>query len=269
MILPHPAGALRLVVRDGSLGARVAERFAALFADVPADGEIEFVTAEMPDAYWDDALRGRVDGSRVVAEMSGARGEFDLATRRGRFEIARHVAWSELFLDNVLRIVIAELAARAGMWICHTAAVAHGRDAYLFFGVSGAGKTTVTELSASAGFEPINDDLVFLSFEDGRPVVRGCPFHGATRIRRFAHGTFPLKALFALEQAALDEVVPLPRPDAVVALTRSLVPWRPRTRDEQLATLAFAERICAAVPVSGLRFRKSAAFWDRILGRAA
>lgn len=267
-VLPHPAGALRVVVYDADLARRVDERFGALWADRAPDATVEFDVADMPDAYWDDELRGRLDGTRLIAEMNGARGAFDLATRVGRFEIARHVEWSELFLDNVLRMVLVELGQRAGMWICHTAAVADGDGAYLFFGVSGAGKTTVTELSASAGLAAINDDLVFVSLEDGAIVVRGCPFHGATHIRQFAQGAFRVRALFALQQAPADEVVPLPRADAVRAFSRSLVTWRARTREEQLDALAFAEAVCRAVPVSTLRFRKDPSFWS-LVRRAA
>ncbi len=263
-VLPHPAGALRIVVRDESLARRIGDRFGALFVDAKPDAAIEFAVADMPEAYWDESLRGRLEGTRVIAEMNGARGEFDLAAGAGRFEIARHVEWSELFLDNVLRMVIVELGYRAKMWICHTAAVADGAAAYLFFGVSGAGKTTVTELSAAAGFAPINDDLVFLSMEGGVPTVTGCPFHGATRIRRFANGKFPVRALFALEQSGVNEIVPLPRPAAVLALSRALVTWRARSRDEQAGALAFADAVCAAVPVSTLRFRKEPAFWELI-----
>lgn len=263
-VLPHPAGALRIVVRDESLARRIADRFGALFEHVPADAEIHFDVADMPEAYWDDTLRGRLDGTRLVAEMNGARGSFDLATRTGRFEIARHVEWSELFLDNVLRMVLVELGMRAGLWICHTAAVADGDQAYLFFGVSGAGKTTVTELSASAGLAPINDDLVFVSMESGRAIVRGCPFHGATKIRRFAHGKFPIRGMFALEKAPAHETVPLSRPDAVLAFSRSLVTWRARTRDEQIAALAFADAVCAATPVAKLRFTKDVSFWNAV-----
>lgn len=268
-VLVSPGVALRLVTDDAALGAKIEERLGAhLAGDTPADAELVLDASPIPGAKWDPEILGRLDGDALVIEQSGGRGAFDLAQRHGRMTVSTDVEWFHLYFENALRMILVELGERAGMRICHTAAIADPElpRAWLFHGPSGSGKTTSTEMALARGWRPINDDLAFIGIgDDDRVVVQGCAFHGRTRIRDFAHGQFPVGGLFRLVQSDRHHASPLPLPDAVRELSRALVSWRPRAKAEQEALLDFAGEVCRRTPSFRFEFRKDASFLEAAL----
>lgn len=277
-VLVSPGVALRLVTEDAALAARIEERLGAHLIDEPFDSgpqgalaqgegagaELVLDAAPIPGAQWDPDILGRLDGDVLAIEQSGGRGSFDFAARRGRMTVSTDVEWFNLYFENALRMILVEMGERAGMRICHTAAIADPSlaGAWLFHGPSGSGKTTSTEMALGAGWRPINDDLAFIGIEGDRVVVQGCAFHGRTAIRNFAHGRFPVEGLFRLVQSERHHAERMPLPDAVRELSRALVSWRPRSKPEQLALLDFALGICRRVPSFRLEFRKDPTFLE-------
>lgn len=266
--LVSPGVVLRLITEDAALGAKIEERLGAHLAgaDAGADADAELVldAAPIAGATWDSGLLGRLDGDVLAIEQSGGRGTFDLGRRTGRMTVSTDVEWFHLYFENALRMILVELAERAGMRICHTAAVADPdlSGAWLFHGPSGSGKTTSTEMALSRGWRPINDDLVFVGLDGSRVMAQGCAFHGRTRIRDFAHGRFPVAGIFRLVQSDRHHAERLSLPDAVRELSGALVSWRPRTKVEQEAVLDFSLDVCRLVPSFRLEFRKDPTFLE-------
>lgn len=266
-VLVSPGVALRLVTEDAAIAAKIEERLGAHLAgetETGADAELLLDAAPIPGAQWDPDILGRLDGDSLVIEQSGGRGTFDLSRRHGRITVSTDVEWFHLYFENALRMILVELGERAGMRICHTAAIADAglTGAWLFHGPSGSGKTTSTEMALARGWRPINDDLVFIGIDGDRVVAQGCAFHGRTRIRDFAHGKFPVQGIFRLAQSDRHRASRLPLPDAVRELSRALVSWRPRTKAEQESLFDFAEEICRRVPSLRLEFRKDPSFLE-------
>jgi hypothetical protein len=263
-VLTSPGVALRIVTDDRAIAGKLEERLGAHLSDGAADAELRLDAARIEGAQWDPDLLGRLDGSLLHVEQSGGRGAFDLSARSGRIAIAADIEWFHLYIENALRMILVELAERAGMRICHTAAVSEPdlSGAWLFHGPSGSGKTTSTEMALAQGWRPINDDLVFIGLDGGGVIAQGCAFHGRTRIRDFAHGRFPVKGLFRLVQAGRHRATRLALPDAVRELSRALVSWRPRTRAEQESLLDFAIGVCRRVPAFRLEFTKDPSFLE-------
>jgi hypothetical protein len=77
----------------------------------------------------------------------------------------------------------------------------------------------------------------------------------------------PLAGVFDLEQATRDEVAPLARGDALRALLRCVTTG---VRHERFLRDAFAlmSEMTDRTPVSTLKFRKSAEFWEAIRSSA-
>jgi hypothetical protein len=90
-----------------------------------------------------DELRVRRENGLWVMERGDFRAEYDRESGRGRVR-------QSLFpyaIDGVLRILHSLILAREGGFLVHAAsAVRHGR-AYVFAGLSGAGKTTISRLA--------------------------------------------------------------------------------------------------------------------------
>ena len=267
-VLPSPGGAMRVHTADPVIAKRIDERLGSQFRDdaVPM-WDLELAPGRFDGAKWDEELRGRREGARVHVEQSGGRGTFDFAAGRGRIEIDTRIEWFDQYFENALRILLVEAAITTGHRIFHSAAVAVPdlSKAWLFFGPSGAGKTTTTETCHAAGYHAITDDLVVLGIEDERVIAKGCVFHGTTKIRNFAHGAFPVQAFFRLEKAPHDRVTRLPLASATRELLRSLVMYRPFTRAEQEALLDFALALAKRAPVYRLELRKSPDFIAEVL----
>jgi hypothetical protein len=136
--------------------------------------------------------------------------------------------------------------------------VVRGSAAHLFFGPSGAGKTTVTTLSGDALI--LGDDLVLL--REGKLGIEACsvPFRGLYREPPETDRAFPLAGLYRLIQDRDDFLVDLTPSQAVAELIGS-IPFVVMG-EESGQVLDFVGRLVHSAPVRRLHFRKSAEFWS-------
>jgi hypothetical protein len=122
-----------------------------------ADRYGKFVTADAPHAVMELEVElippGRVcdaedvsvrrEAGRWVMERGDFRAEWDPQCRRGW---VRQSA-SPYAIDGVLRILHSLILAREGGFLVHAASAVRNGRAFLFCGVSGAGKTTISRLA--------------------------------------------------------------------------------------------------------------------------
>ncbi len=170
-------------------------------------------------------------------------------------------------MENYLRWCVADLAIERGGFVLHSAGLVLEGKAYVFFGHSGAGKSTATTLSLEGrGALALSDDLVLLLREGDRFLAAATPFQGSMAQRVKEKGLCPLAGLFHLRQSAEVGTLPLARA-AAVGMLLSCCPFvaDPGRRSEYL--LPIVEDLCRAVPVRELLFRKDPSFWDVVLKR--
>lgn len=123
---------------------------------------------------------------------------------------------------------------------------------YLFLGHSGAGKSTTARLwREKPGVTMLSDDRIIIRKVNGRYVMYGTPWHGDAGVASAAHA--PLSAIFLLEQAPQNELVPLQQTQAAAELfARCFVPYY---REEGLHfTLSFFDELSRSIPCSTFRF---------------
>ena len=131
---------------------------------------------------------------RVDIERGDFHARWDPRTGRGR---VRQNA-NPYSLDSVLRIVHSLILAERGGFLLHSAsAICEGR-AYLFSGVSGAGKTTMTRL-APADVTLLTDEISYVRPSGGGYAAFGTPFAGELA-KAGENCAAPVSALFFLEQ---------------------------------------------------------------------
>ncbi len=211
----------------------------------------------------------RWEGNALIATSYEWAGWFDASLRCGDLALAgsalEDIRAFDRSVENFLRVLYSHLVIHDGGFLLHSAGlVRHGR-AYLFFGPSGAGKTTVTELSPDARI--LSDDLTLVV--RGAPgEFRACsvPFRGVFAPRPESAETYPLAGFFRLVQDTADALEPLKGAAAIGEIIGSLpfVMDRPEMAGEVIDTVAAA---AMDVPVFRLHIRKDRTFWRLIEAR--
>jgi len=166
-------------------------------------------------------------------------------------------------VEYFLRVAYALLAFQAGGLLFHAAGIVRGRWAYLFFGHSGSGKTTVARLSSDA--QVLNDDLVLLGREGEGWHVHSTPFWNPTQVRSGGVARAPLRALFHLVQDTEAYLEPLPPARGLAELVAS-TPVIPADPGRLSQLLAFHQRLLADVPAYDLHFLPDPSFWGLVDG---
>ncbi len=233
--------------------------------------ELEFDLTSTELASDGDVRVGREGGEWLLQ-----RGDFQARwdPRSGRGSVRQDA--NPYSLDSVLRIVHSLILAERGGFLLHSAsAICDGR-AYLFSGVSGAGKTTMTRL-APADITLLTDEISYVRPSNDRPNdVRpsndrpsghgyhafGTPFSGELA-KAGQNCADPVAALFFLEQGPENRVDELPSADAVRRLMRNILFF---AEDKGLVDKLFATAcdFVARVPIRRLTFYPDSRVWDEI-----
>ncbi|MBK9072023.1 MAG: hypothetical protein IPL79_13620 [Myxococcales bacterium] len=173
----------------------------------------------------------------------------------GRYVARFTVGPSANSLEACLRIAISAALPSTGAILMHSSAVKLGGAALVFSGVSGAGKSTISELLATReGLEKLADELLLLQ----SPRAPGqawslvvAPFLGAAGL---PHGaSLPLTAVHMLIQAPAHRKRRMPAGEALREVMKHILVYTglPGTAE---AVLGVAARLCAEVPVYALEF---------------
>jgi hypothetical protein len=142
---------------------------------------------------------------------------------------------------------------QAGVLVVHGSAVVIDGRGYLFFGPSGAGKTTISRWWKDKGALLLNDDRVAV-YRDPAGVwqVAGTPWHGEEPV--VCPTSAPLHGVVRLRQAHQNRVTALDPVMALAELTAcSLVPFFSRTSIDQ--AMALLESLAEHVALTAFHFR--------------
>jgi hypothetical protein len=231
-------------------------RYDGFLSDSRPEFELEFdLTRPVPVS--DDDVRVRREGDEWLFERGDFRARWNLRTGRG---CVRQNA-NPYSLDSVLRILHSLIIAERGGFLLHAAsAICDGR-AYLFSGVSGAGKTTMTRL-APADITLLTDEISYLRPSADGYSAFGTPFAGELA-KAGENCTAPVAALFFLEQGPENRVDELPPAEAVRRLMRNILFF---AEDQGLVEklLATACDFVSRVPIRRLTFYPDARVWDLV-----
>ena len=183
-----------------------------------------------------------------------------------RVSLGLPVSYSIVALENYLRWTVADFALDRDGFVLHSAGLVLNGKAYLFFGHSGAGKSTVTAISVE-GLDALalSDDLVLLTRDGVQFVASTTPFQGTMPQKVKERGVYPLAAIFHLKQASEVSVTSL-SPALAVGMVLSCCPFVANAARRTTRLIPLVEDLCRRVPVKELLFRKDPSFWDVIAG---
>lgn len=305
---------VRLVCHDPALARRIKAFFQSPRRSGPRP-EPSLALTVFPAGTAPGKLGGRPRGQLLDGEGEYV-AAFDLAARRGVIRLTG--AAPALALANFIRRIFARLVIEHNGAVFHSACVvrkspvfrrrsesyggqiAKADGAYIFFGQSGAGKSTVCQLSqgqAIAGhalakrcawLRVASDDLTVVRMLGGRLLAWGLPSFQAPPFQ-LSTGPFPIRAAFTLVQARRNFLRRLAAPAALAGMlafsSDIFAPGRPPQRgggrrvpgaalapsagvppsgDPVAKTVDLLARLVQAVPCYELHFKKDPGFWDCI-----
>ena len=234
----------------------LARRYEGFLSHARAETELEFDLIEGTAS--DDDVRVRREGSHWVLQRGDFLARWDPQAGKG---VVRQNA-NPYSLDAVLRIVHSLLLARRGGFLLHAASAICAGRAFLFSGVSGAGKTTMTRL-APADVTLLTDEISYIQRGPGGEFrAFGTPFAGELA-KAGENTSAPISALFFLEKGPENRIEPVPPAEAVRRLMRNILFF---SEDPELVEkiLATACEFVSTLPVERLTFYPDARVWAKV-----
>lgn len=248
--------AIALHTEDAHFSGLLRERYAGFLSESRAEVALEFDLIP-PGPASDDDVRVRRDGGDWLLERGDFMAHWNPETGRGR---VRQTA-NPYALDSVLRILHSLVLASRGGFLLHAASgISEGR-AFLFSGVSGAGKTTISRLAPPEA-TLLTDEISYVRPQGEGYAAFGTPFSG--ELAKAGENTnAPVGALFFLEKGPENRIEEIAPAEAVRRLMRNMLFF---AEDAALVErlLATACDFVQKVPVRRLTFYPDGRVWDDI-----
>jgi hypothetical protein len=228
-----------------------------LSAESPAefDFDVDLTPPAIADPDADVSVTCR--SGRWLLERGDFRAEWEPVARRGWIQQRANPH----SIDAVLRIVHTLTLARQGGFLAHSASAIRNGKAFLFAGVSGAGKTTISRL-APPDVTLLTDEISYVRKQDEGYVAYGTPFTG--ELAKLGENTSaPVAVLYLLAQGPENRIESVSEADAGRELLANVLFF---AEDQEMVRWAFqgACDFAQRVPVKRLTFVPDARVWEMI-----
>ncbi|HUA32322.1 MAG TPA: hypothetical protein VMA09_01855 [Candidatus Binataceae bacterium] len=241
---------------DGEFIAMLERRYAGFLG---GDAAVQFEVDVVPPSQIgdDEDLAVRREGERWTMTRGDFRADFDPVSQRGK---VRQGAYPYA-IDSVMRIVHSLMLVERGGFLLHAASVVRNGRAFIFSGVSGAGKTTISRLAPS-DVTLLTDEISYIKPTNEGYRAFGTPFAGELA-RSGENIAAPLGALYFLKQGASNDTQVIRGSDAARRLLRNILFF---ADDRALVQKLFgiACDFVSRVPVYELTFKPTVEVWDLI-----
>jgi hypothetical protein len=250
---------IRLRCSDRNFVQKIEERYAG-FLGSTSDAEFDFdieLAAPGTEAR-DEDVRVTRNSAGWLLERGDFRAEWNPSTARGRIKQTT----SPYSLDSVLRIVHTLLLARKGGFLLHASSAIRNGRAFLFTGVSGAGKTTMARL-APPDAALLTDEISYVIPQNGSYHAVGTPFYGELA-KPGENLEAPIDVVYLLAKGPKNTIEPIEGTAAVRGLMENVLFF---ARDQEFVKLVFdsACEFVNRVPVRRLTFVPNASVWELIV----
>jgi hypothetical protein len=275
--LISPVDCLHLTIEIGGMPIRVnttdadflvllQNRYAG-FVGSSEHAAIEFDVDLFTPSFVDPGADLRVTqrAGKWALERGDFRAEWEPARRSGTIRQSAN----PYSIDAVLRIVHTLVLAKESGFLMHAASAIRNGKAFLFAGVSGAGKTTISRLAPSDA-TLLTDEISYVRRDVGKNardqdigyVAYGTPFTGELA-KLGENVSAPISALYLLAKGPENRIDPVAPGEAVRELLANVLFF---AEDQELVQRIFhaACEFVSLVPVSRLTFVPDARVWEMI-----
>jgi hypothetical protein len=205
----------------------------------------------------DAGLEIHFEGGRWVMRRGDFHAEWDSASGQGMVRQSPY----PYAIDSVIRIMLSLMLAGRRGFLLHSASAVRGGRAFLFCGVSGAGKTTIARLAPSDSVL-LSDEISCLRRIGRSYYAFGTPFAGDLGVAGEELAA-PVAALYFLRQGARNRIEPIDPACAAAELMRNILFF---ANDSAMVEQVFetACDFCARVAAAELTFKADHTVWELI-----
>ena len=248
-----------LRTRDPSFCQLLSDRYTG-FVNPSAVPEFEFdidLVEPSADMQADDDVQVQKEGGCWLFRRGDFDAQWDASCGRGKVRQSRN----PYAIDSVLRIVHTLMLSKRGGFLIHAASVIRRGHAFLFAGVSGAGKTTISRLAPSDTIL-LSDEISYIRRDGNGYLACGTPFAGELA-QVGENKSAPLRRLFFPDKGPENRIEALEPSEAVRLLLRNILFF---AKDEELVKRVFqsACEFVERVAVSRLTFVPDPRVWEMI-----
>ncbi|HEV8202355.1 MAG TPA: hypothetical protein VGS03_20275 [Candidatus Polarisedimenticolia bacterium] len=165
-----------------------------------------------------------------------------------------------LATENLLRACLAWVVLLRGGFVLHAASVVRNGGCYLFFGNSGAGKSTIASI---CGGQVISDDLTLNLPQGPGFAAIGSPFRGTYTACEDLTDRYPVVGAFRLRKDTVPSVRPIDRARGFADFVANL-PFVVGELGHHPQAWSLIATVFAKLSLFELRFRKDDSFWHEI-----
>ncbi len=164
-------------------------------------------------------------------------------------------------IDTALRIIYSLELVEQGGFLLHSSSLIRNSRAFLFSGVSGAGKTTISRLAPSDA-TLLTDEISYVRPQDGSYAAYGTPFAGELG-KPGENVSAPIAEVFLLAKGSENRADEVDTVTAVRSLLRNILFF---AADEALTRklLDIACDFVSRVPVRRLTFFPDSRVWNLV-----
>jgi hypothetical protein len=248
-----------LRTQDAAFRALLASRYAG-FVGSSSSPRFEFdvdLVAPSAEMESEEDVQVKMEDGQWRLQRGDFRAQWDPRAGYGRIRQSAN----PYSIDSVLRIVHTLILAREGGFLVHAASAVRNGRAFLFSGVSGAGKTTISRLTPPDAVL-LTDEISYVRRDGEEYRACGTPFAGELA-RVGENRSAPIASLFFLDKGPQNRIESVDPPEAVRCLLRNILFF---AEDTELVKLVFrsACEFVDRVPVKRLTFLPDERVWNMI-----
>jgi len=250
--------AIRVLTEDPQFQAMLLSRYGP-FVNPSAQTTLQILIRLLPlsgPLEWGE-VQAVLRNGRWSIQCSDFRCIWDPATGAGSVEQAAH----PYSVDAVLRVIHTLVLARGGGFLLHASSLVRNQRAFLFSGLSGAGKTTMARL-APPDVRLLTDEISYLRPGNSGYTAFGTPFFSDLGILG-ENISAPVAALYFLAKGDDNRIDPVPPAEAARLLLRNILFF---AKDPGMVKLVFQSAcdFLQAVPAYRLTFVPDTRVWELI-----
>jgi len=248
---------------DGEFLRMLADRYAGFACDSAQPHftfDVTIIDRKRPAGISAEDICVRREGRGWRVERGDFAAAWDSATRHGWLEQSA-LSYAPYATDTLLRVVHSIALAERGGFLLHAASALRNGRVFLFSGVSGAGKTTLSRL-APPDVRVLTDEISYVLPDSRGYRAYGTPFAG--ELARIGENvSAPVAGLYLLEKAQSNFLLTADDTSVFRALLRNVLFL---SNDEDLVRMIFESCIhfVSTMPAYRMHFTPDARAWELI-----